>query len=313
MNFKLDFDVIKNGVELSHKKSIVSLGSCFSEEMGGKLSDAGFAVLNNPFGTLFHPLAIMNVLDNSLNQSGLVESVQRNDLFFAWESSSKLFGKNEIELRDLILSKRDELKSKVKNAGLLILTFGTSIGYCHQELNKTVGNCHKQPQNKFKKELSTIDKMYKACRKTITQIKEINPSIKIMITVSPVRHKKDGLIGNNRSKARLLELSHQLVENDNCIYFPSYEIVIDELRDYRFYKQDLIHPSEDAINFVWEKFASSSIEEQSLGVISEYQKIKASLSHRSLFPNTKEDIARIQKAEESKSSFISIYPHVNWG
>lgn len=312
MKFKLDFKVDENGVNLTHNDSVVSIGSCFSDEIGSKLISSGFSIYSNPFGTLFHPLAIMNVLNHALSNSIKVETVKRNDLFFTWEASSKLFDSDIERLRTEVLKIRSELKQNIQDSNLLILTFGTAWGYRHKEIDRLVGNCHKAPQNSFKKELSTINMMFEECQATIKSIKALNPKIKILITVSPVRHKKDGLVENNRSKARLIELVHLLVESNECIYFPAFEIVMDELRDYRFYKNDLVHPSEEAVNYVWEKFIESTVNTTTVSIISSYQKITRELAHRSLFPNSKEDINRIQKAKESKTAFTLKYPEVNW-
>ena len=313
MKFKLDFQVNNNGIELSHHDSVVSLGSCFADEIGAKLMSSGFTINSNAFGTLFHPLAIMNTLNYAFSSNKEVNILQRNDLFFAWEASSKLFGTSHKEIENKILSSRSQLKQNIKDASLLILTFGTAWAYEHKELSRVVGNCHKEPLTSFKKELSNIDLMLNECEATINKIRVLNPAIKIIVTVSPVRHKKDGLIQNNRSKARLLELTHRLVEESDCIYFPAYEIIMDELRDYRFFKKDLVHPSNEAVNYVWEKFEEASIKDSTLEIISAYQKINRVLAHRSLFPNSKEDHLRIQKAEESKRLFITEYPEVNWG
>lgn len=312
MKFKLDFDIDNNGIELSHGDSIVSLGSCFSDEIGTRLVSSGFTVNSNPFGTLFHPLAIMNILNDSLSENKEVNLIQRKDLYFAWEASSKLFGLNDKELEQTIMSTRSQLKQNIQDAGLLILTFGTAWGYRHKKLKQVVGNCHKEPLTSFNKELSSIDLMFNECQATIEKVRALNPKIKILVTVSPVRHKKDGLIENNRSKARLLELCHRLVGESDCIYFPSYEIIMDELRDYRFFKNDFVHPSEEAVNYVWEKFQKASINSSTVEIISAYQKITRALAHRSLFPNSEEDHSRIQKTDENKRAFISKYPEVNW-
>jgi len=310
MKFKLDFNVDKNRVELTHSDLIVSMGSCFADEIGSKLRSSGFTTNSNPFGTLFHPLAILNALNSSLSGNKNIDILQRNDLYFAWEASSKLFGTSKNELEQAILAKRIQLKQNIQDAGLLILTFGTSWGYRHKNLNQVVGNCHKESLSSFNKELSSIDSMIKECKATIQKVKALNPEIKILVTVSPVRHKKDGIIENNRSKARLLELTHRLVEESDCIYFPSYEIVMDELRDYRFFKNDMVHPSEEAVNYIWKKFEKATVKESTFDIISQYQKITRALNHRSLVPNSEEDNTRIIQAEEKKRAFISKYSEV---
>jgi len=249
MDFKLNFEPAPSALKLVHSDSIVSIGSCFSEEMSNKLAGVCFRVFENPFGTLFHPDALLNVLEASIFDSENVDSVQRDDLFFSWDSSSKIYAKSEQELRTIILQRRKETKKSLSDAKLLIVTFGTAWKYAHKQLNRTVGNCHKEQVSNFTKELASIESMQNSWTSLLQDLKIQFPNLQVLFSVSPVRHKKDGLIENNQSKARLIELVHSLVkQNNHCHYFPAYEIVIDELRDYRFYAEDLVHPNSLAIN-----------------------------------------------------------------
>ena len=313
MELKLDFNINSNELNLTHKDQIVSIGSCFSEEISAKLSNAGFHIEGNTFGTLFHPEAISNVIKSSINQSDSVSILKRDDLYFSWDSSSAIYGYSETELVDRIKAQRALFRSKLSNAGLLIITLGTSWGYRLKENDCLVGNCHKMNTNLFKKELQSLSEMKLQWRKLIEDIKKFNPALKILFTVSPVRHKKNGLIENNKSKARLIELVHSLVEEHDCSqYFPAYEIMIDELRDYRFYSNDLVHPNEIAVDYIWEAFKRASISKESCELISRIKQIKSSLNHKSLHPDSNQNIVRIKTLQAEQKELILKHPEINW-
>ena len=312
MEFKLDFAIPEAVLQTSHKDSIVLLGSCFSDEMSGKLSAAGFSVLANPFGTLFHPVALVNVLNASLDESTSVDVLERDGLFFSWDSAGRIYGHSEVELIERITKTRTTVKKAIGEADLLVITFGTAWGYRHADLDKLAGNCHKAPASTFTKELSLLQPMAENWMKLLDRLHAFNPELKVVFTVSPVRHKKDGLIENNRSKARLIELVHWLTEEAEVHYFPAYEILIDELRDYRFYAKDLIHPSEEAIQYIWERFQRFALtpEAQELGrrVVS----IRQSLEHKSLHPGSTADQERLKRAEQRRDELLAAHPELAW-
>ena len=313
MELKLNFNIESNGLDLTHEDSIVSIGSCFSEEMTTKLVYSGFHVEGNSFGTLFHPEAISNVIQSSINDSNEIDFINRDGLFFSWDTSSAVFGYSENELVENIGRQRAKFKSKLSKAKLLVITVGTAWGYRHTESNIIVGNCHKMNSDSFKKELQTIPEMKAQWIKTINDIQQFNPGLKVLFTVSPVRHKKDGLVANNQSKSRLLELVHFIVEDfDDCFYFPAYEIMIDELRDYRFYSRDLVHPNQIAIDYIWESFKNSSLSEKAKSIVAKINQIKTSLRHKSLHPNSKQDIQRIQKTKLDQEELIKTHPEIYW-
>lgn len=311
MKFKLNFDVLEGILNLSHKDSAILIGSCFSDEMNAHYSFSGYHVLSNPFGTIFHPTAIYNVINSSLIDNEHVDTLEADGLHYSWDSAHKVYGGTSEDLNETILSLRKKIKTELLNAGLLIVTFGTAWGYRLKESGLLVGNCHKAPANSFIKELSSVDEMKQKWDNLIPLLKTQNPNLKIVFTVSPVRHKKDGLSENNRSKARLIELAHYLVEKyDKTFYFPSYEILIDELRDYRFYAEDLVHPSSQAIEYIWEKFERFAFTLDTIALNDRVRSLNRALRHKSNNQDSRAEADRVAKLEADKDALLRAYPEI---
>ena len=239
--------------------------------------------------------------------------LKRDDLFFSWDASSKIYASSEEELTSTVRQLREKLKTDLADAKLLIITFGTAWKYTHKELHITVGNCHKEQKSQFDKTLASFVSMEESWQRLLKKMEVQFPNLQVLFSVSPVRHAKDGLVENNRSKARLIELVHSLVEkNGNCSYFPAYEIVIDELRDYRFYSEDLVHPNSQAINYIWERFSASSMSFETKVLLKIIRKIKATLSHKSLHPNSKVNSQRLDIAIADKERLLQEHPFLKW-
>ena len=311
MKLKLDFTVDKSHIDFTYHDSALLIGSCFSDEIGQHFKKNGFRAEINPFGTLFHPTAIANVLKASVEESTDVSVYQREDLFFSWDAASKIYAFSEAELIQEIIETRKKVRQQLLQARLLVVTFGTAWQYTHQTTNEVVGNCHKAPQDTFSKTLASVEDMHAHWKALIAGLKALNPSLEIVFTVSPVRHIKDGIVENNRSKARLIELAHGLVENHQLHYFPSYEILIDELRDYRFYQPDLVHPSDEAVGYVWKAFVDYSVSRDTMEIMKERSRILSVLNHISLHPESKADIEGKDKAKKELELFKGKYPEVD--
>ncbi|MDG1147981.1 MAG: GSCFA domain-containing protein [Crocinitomicaceae bacterium] len=290
----------------------VLIGSCFSTEIAAKLSGSGFSVVSNPFGTLFHPEAIFNVIHAAITDDIDVEVKRSDDVFHSWDSSGGVFKMSESELVNEIVKRRKELKQSLLSAKTMIITFGSAWGYIHNDSSMLVGNCHKEHQGKFTKSLSSIVEMEKMWSSLIQLLTELNPELQLIFTVSPVRHKKDGLIENNRSKARLIELVHRMVESTSAKYFPAYEVLVDELRDYRFYSEDLVHPSSAAVDFIWDKFEQAHCSGETISLSQEVKKIKASESHKALYLNSNADVKMKAQVLESKRELLKKHPYLNF-
>jgi len=297
------------GFELEHEDLVLLIGSCFSDEMKSRFQNEGFNVSSNPFGTLFHPIAIANIVHSALTSNKNVDVLQRDDLYFSWDSASSIYSLEKSVLIEKVLKLRAKLKEDIINAKTIVFTFGTSIGYFNNGISLLVGNCHKMDSSLFYKRMVSTEEMLEIWNDLIIEIKAVNPSVKIVLSVSPVRHVKDGLIENNRSKARLIELVHSLNQTH---YFPAYELVNDELRDYRYFNEDLTHPNAQAVNYVWSKFRNSIYSTNALTLGDEVLKLNQFLNHRSLHPDSLQDKKRLMSAEEKKRNLSKKHPSIYW-
>lgn len=255
MNFRTTFTIPDSDKKISFADHVVLLGSCFSERIGDKLSYYGFETLVNPFGTLFHPLSIAKLLD--VKSSFEPRIVNRNGSWFAYEAHSVVNAKNDQELIIEIQRRKSVLFDALNKSKLLIITFGTSWG--HYLNGEIVANCHKMPSGIFTKKLTTLEDMSGVWLNLLQQLKSSFPELDILFTISPVRHIKDGFVENQRSKARLIEFIHAL----KYPYFPSFEIMLDDLRDYRFYEPDLLHPNSIAVDYIFDFFTRFKIAQNS--------------------------------------------------
>lgn len=307
-DFFLRFDIPKKTEFLiNHSHRLTFLGSCFSNEISNYASQAGFHTLSNPFGTIYHPYPIAKNILDALNGNATFTFLKRDDLMYSWDASTKVNGKTEEELKIIINNLNEELIEQLMQPGFLFITFGSAFIYKLKSENRYVANCHKQPGILFDKEITSEDSIYALWRETLTKLRKLNPNLKVIFTVSPVRHIRDGLIENNHSKARLIRVIEQLAATLKVDYFPSYEIMIDELRDYRFYKEDRVHPSAEAIQYIWNQFSDLYFDVQTKNNIQEILKIRKRLGHRS---NTESslDLNLVKSMEQMKEKF----PWINW-
>lgn len=308
MNWKLDFKINSSQVKLEYENSMIFLGSCFSDEISSRLKEGLFDVVSNPFGTLFHPSVIASNLALCLNTSIETSIFQRNDLFFSWDASGTCFAYSEKELHHQLVEKRKLVFDKIQAADFLFITLGSAWEYELKSSRKTVANCHKMPADLFEKKLTSVDVMEEKWISILKELKELNPKLKVVFTVSPVRHVKDGLVENNRSKARLFELIQRLESPNLISYFPSYELVIDELRDYRFFKSDFVHPTSEAIDYVWQRFQETYFSEKTMQIYSEWKSISTAMNHRSLFDKSQAYLDFQQKQNQRNMDFFERNP-----
>lgn len=262
--------------------ALTLLGSCFSEHIAESTGKLGFDVLSNPFGVVFNPISLANQLNFTI--SDWKSTVfQDDDKFLSWNASSLMWALDRKKIESKISELRDHLYQHLHKSTVLFVTFGTAWIY---ELEKDAGivaNCHKQPQNEFKKKCLTSEEIVSEWIKTLNYLASINPELKVVFTVSPVRHKKDGLVENNLSKSKLLSAVHELVSgHKNSFYFPSYELIVDELRDYAYYEMDGVHPNQYAIAEVENRFLQSFLSREASSTIAEFMAIKSLASHNLL-------------------------------
>ena len=289
MNFttKVPIDKYQNPIDYSSK--IVSIGSCFAENMQEKFSYFKFQITTNPFGIIFNPVSIEKVISRIVLQELYLEK----DIFFhneRWhchEVHSDTSNENKEEFLQHLNDILHSTQERITNASHIIITFGTSWVYRNKTSHEVVANCHKMPQIQFDKEILSIEIIEKSILNTIGLIQKINANCHFIFTISPVRHLKDGFIENQRSKAHLISAIHNLqLAILNSHYFPSYEIMMDELRDYRFYCQDMLHPNQIAIDYIWINFFENYISSNDFKIMEEVCSIQKALSHRAFNVNS---------------------------
>lgn len=284
MEFRTKVDIQNKGLSLSHRHKYLLLGSCFSDSIGEKLVNAGFACVVNPFGALYNPLSIIDALTD------------RSPAFYEWTQKER---------------PKDDINAVIEHADTYILTFGTAWVYLLKQTGHVVANCKKQPDSIFSRYRITMDEVIGKYTEFID--KTIVPNQKnIVFTVSPIRHKKDGLHENQLSKSILLLAIDSLCKAypNNCYYFPSYEIMMDELRDYRFYADDMLHPSPMAVDYIWEQFQHAFFDKKTIGFIEEFEKLNRIFHHRpldasnethqQLVAQTKEQIKELKHAIQNQ-------------
>jgi hypothetical protein len=312
MKLKLDFEFQMNSCKIQHGDQVILIGSCFSNEMGLLFENNGFKINSNPFGTIFHPVPLANLILDSINHNQDNQIVQRNDLFFSWNAAGTIFDYSESALNSRLNEIKTQFEQDLFEAKFLFITLGSAFGYVHNQLNNIVANCHKLPSNTFKKSLTDVDSMTEIWSETLTQLKTLNPDLQVIFTVSPIRHIKDGLIENNRSKARLFELIEKLDADFSINYFPAYEIILDELRDYRFFKSDGIHPNEMAIQYVSERLAETMMSAETQKICQQITQLRQMENHRSLYSDSEENQEFILKTKEKIQQFLANNPSVIW-
>ncbi len=263
---------------IDYNSSILFLGSCFTENIGAKMAYQGFKTCINPFGIVFNPHSLMVLLERSL--SGTMFSEKDIESHFSYLVHSDLNGTSIEAILTNLNTAGELLTAQIKKASHVFITLGTAWVYEHIEKQLIVANCHKQPQALFDKKLLSINEISDCLQSIISIIHKVKPNAKVIFTLSPVRHIKDGFTENQRSKARLFESIQSVVESKNAGYFPAYEIVMDELRDYRFYGRDMIHLNEIGIELVWERFCKSVINTTALPVMKAVEKHRRLVAHK---------------------------------
>jgi lysophospholipase L1-like esterase len=291
MEFRTNIKLQKEYNQIDYNSKLVLIGSCFSENISKKLKYFKFQTFSNPFGILFNPIAIEKLITNAINLEKYSEKsiFQLNERWHCFDAHSDISASTQNNLLHNLNSAIESTHQQLKNASHIIITLGTAWIYRLIETDTIVGNCHKIPQKKFLKELLSIDEITATLENICTLIKDINPTATIIFTVSPVRHLKDGFIENAQSKAHLIAAIHQVSDKRNRLYyFPSFEIMMDDLRDYRFYASDMLHPNETAINYIWEQFQQVWIDEKSTLIQKEVDTIQKGLAHRPFNPNSEQ-------------------------
>ncbi len=298
--------------QIDYSSKIVLFGSCFVEHIGNKLAYLKFDTFQNPFGILFHPKAIERLFEKAILEQtyGEADVFLHNEQWHCFDAHSSL---NAVSKNDMIQKLNASLKlTKVKilQASHIVITLGTSWVYEEVKTQHIVANCHKIPQTNFNKKILPIDAIKQALMRILHLVNTVNTEVKLIFTVSPVRHIKDGFIENTKSKSHLIAAIHEVVlDNKNTKYFPSFEIMMDELRDYRFYKDDMLHPNTLAVKYIWGKFKSTWLNPSVNHLINDVDAIQKGLKHRPFNENSEAHqkfISALKKKQNRLESQLGI-------
>lgn len=314
MEFRLEYNPVSPEKKIDIREKILLIGSCFTEHMYEQLSHHKFSVLQNPNGTLFNPISIFKAIDSYIS----LETPGKNDLFFQnglwndWNFHSSLSHEQQSLALKGMCDRVEHANEFLKETDWLFLTLGSAFVY-HNKQNEIVANCHKVPSTQFVKRLLEPIEIIEAFRSLYERLKTFNKRINIIFTISPVRHLRDGFVENNRSKSILIHAVDKITrEFPDCLYFPAYELVIDDLRDYRFYAEDMVHPNYLATKYVWEKFSSSFINGKSREVMKEIEQLNLAMTHKPMHPNSAEHQKFISKSKNMAISLSGRFPEINF-
>ena len=319
MQFRTQISIPKSNFPIDYNSRIMSFGSCFAENIAEKFDYFKFDNSCNPFGIIFNPVSIEKIVSRIVNQDFYTEK----DLFFhnerwhCFDVHSDLSRSNKEEFLENLNAILKSTNQQITKSTHIIITYGTSWVYRNRTNNEIVANCHKLPQAAFSKEIVPIETIEKSIQNTINLIQKINPNATFIFTVSPVRHLKDGFVENQVSKAHLITAIYHILQSEICnlksaIYFPSYEIMMDELRDYRFYAQDMLHPSPVAIDYIWERFSETNLSEESRAIMEEIESIQKGLAHRPFHPNSENHKKFLDNLNQKMNTLANKFPKIQF-
>lgn len=314
MELMLDLPIVAPPEKINYASPLLFIGSCFTEHISTHLQQLKFNVLQNPNGILFDPHSVSDSLISYIQNRQYTETdlFYLNELWQSWKYHSMFSNMDKHKCLHKINESRDQAHHFLKKTKWLVITLGSAFSYRLKENNLPVANCHRAPAQWFRKHLMTIDEINTVLDNCIHQLFLFNPGIRIIFTVSPVRHVRDGLIENNLSKARLIEIVHHLVNKfDRLHYFPAYELVIDVLRDYRFYDVDMVHPNYQATEFVLRKFTEHFIDAPSREIMEELRKIIIAKKHKAFHPASHAHRQFLSSHLEKIQELKTRYPFLN--
>ena len=313
MNFSTKIPIAKSNNPIDYSSKMVSLGSCFAENMGEKFSYFMFQNVVNPFGIIFNPVSIEKLVSRSVNQHKFTEAdiFFHNDLWHCYDVHSELSHPDKAQFLANLNALIDSSHHQIIQSTHIIITYGTSWVYRNKTSSNMVANCHKVAQGQFDKEILSTETIEKSIQNTIDLIQKINSDCTFIFTVSPVRHIKDGFVENQRSKAHLITAIHQILNPESSFlnYFPSYEIMMDELRDYRFYAEDMLHPSQTAIDYIWARFFENYVKDDCFSIMEEVCSIQKSMSHRPFNPDSDSHKKFLENLQDKKVVLQKQFPH----
>lgn len=296
----------------SLRSSVLTAGSCFAEAIGARLHAHKIPTLINPFGVIYNPHSIHKSIKYALFNEGVQELtfLEADGLHLSYDFHSSVFGRDQNELRRKITDITGAAHHFIKDANVILLTYGTAWVYERNDTGEIVANCHKVPPKEFTKTLLSQKQIISSFQLVHNDLKRINPDCRVILTVSPVRHVRDTLEGNSVSKAILRAACETLSRTGMDVeYFPAFEIMIDDLRDYRFYKRDMIHPTEEAEDYIWDHFVARYFDDETKDFFARWSSLRAALAHRPFHPQSgshqaflRETLAKL----EAFQSFVNV-------
>lgn len=316
MNFRLTFPVAPLEPSLQYSDKILLAGSCFAEEIGHRLQQHKFNVQVNPNGILFNPLSIAQSMQSYMDGKQYTDTdvFLHEDLWHSWDHHSRFSG----PVQETVLAHMNQAQAaackRLQEADWIIITLGSAYVYALKENGRAVGNCHKVPDAAFYKRLLSTDEIIATLDNMMHRLFFSNRKVNILFTVSPVRYIRDGIVENNLSKAILLQAVHHLVNKfDRLFYFPAYELVMDDLRDYRFYKEDLVHPNELAIQYVWEHFSASCLHPDAQQLEKQIADILKARQHKAFNPQTPQHRQFLAAYAKKVQDLTAAHPYLEMG
>lgn len=313
MQFTTRIPIAQSNHPIDYNSRVVCLGSCFAVNIGQKFDYFKFRNTANPFGILFSPVALEKCISFAVSKHAFTEAdiFFHNERWHCFDAHSDLSHPEKETLLHNFNTAVATMHKALLSATHIIVTLGTAWVYKHLETDSLVANCHKVPQKEFSKHLLSVTEIKDSLQNIITLITQINPQAHITFTISPVRHIKDGFTENQWSKANLIAALHETItEGAKGTYFPSYEIMMDELRDYRFYAEDMIHPSQTAINYIWERFTEACIDPEAAATMQHVDGIQKALQHRPFNPYSAQHTAFTQKLQQKIEALQKQHPHI---
>lgn len=283
MEFRTPVNITLAPFAIEPRERMLFVGSCFADNIGRRFVDDKFRATVNPYGVMYNPASIMHTVKRWTGELVAAQS----------EASDSGY---------------DVRQATDESPQTAVFTLGTNHVYILNETGEIVDNCRKRPQRLFTERELSVDECADYLREAVTMLRQINPSVRIIITVSPIRYAKYGFHGSQLSKATLLLAADKLTkEMDNVVYFPAYEIVNDELRDYRFYREDMLHPTDQAVEYIWQRFGETFFSKQTVKFLEEWRPIKAALAHRPFNPEAEEYKKFLEKAKERERELMERY------
>lgn len=315
MKFKTTFDPKPFPFNVGYNDKLLFLGSCFAENISAYFERFKFQVVKNPFGILYNPNAIFKSIDLSIHSEIPIteSSFEFNGIWSNYNTHSILSSVSKAEHFLKLEKAKSDLSKALKESNFIFISLGTAWAYKHISSKEFVANCHKLPQNHFKKELFDVETVNSILKKIIDNISTLKPDAKIIFTLSPVRHLKDGFVENQMSKSTLhLAIQHMVKNHEQAFYFPSYELLLDDLRDYRFYDSDFVHPNLIALDYIWTKIENLFFDDNTLQLMDKVDKINKRLAHRFFNPEHPEANDFQNKTENLILQVMQIFPFIKF-